>query len=249
MLRKIFISIAMLIPILSCASLAIADSAQAAAFTGRSGSGCPSFAGLTSWDCNVGPINSANDIKNGIWTIAANIFTDITVVAAYLVLGYVIYGGYLYTFSEGEPGKVMTAKKTLTQAFIGLAIVMLANVILNTIRVALGANFNADCVNAKCADPGTMATTAVQWIIGVAGIVSAIFIVYGGISYMTSSGDPSKIQRAKSMITYALIGLAVVALAQIITAFVTNTINNAQSLQINNTTIAKEVNLHENQIN
>ena len=227
MLRKFFISIAMLLPILSFATLATVHTAQAAAFTGRSGSGCPSFAGLTSWDCNVG----------------------ITVVAAYLVLGYVIYGGYLYTFSEGEPGKVMTAKKTLTQAFIGLAIVMLANVILNTIRVALGANFNADCVNAKCADPGTMATTAVQWVIGVAGVVSAIFVVYGGISYMTSSGDPGKIQRAKSMITYALIGLAVVALAQIITAFVTSTINNAQSLHINNTTIAKEVTLYENQTN
>ena len=249
MLRKFFISIAMLIPILSFATLATVHTAQAAAFTGRSGNGCPSFAGLTSWDCNVGPINSANDIKNGIWTIAANIFTDITVVAAYLVLGYVIYGGYLYTFSEGEPGKVMTAKKTLSQAFIGLAIVMLANVILNTIRVALGANFNADCVNAQCADPGTMATTAVQWVIGVAGVVSAIFVVYGGISYMTSSGDPGKIQRAKSMITYALIGLAIVALAQIITAFVTSTINKAQSLHINNTIIAKEVTLHESQTN
>lgn len=213
------------------------------------GFGCRDFLGLKSWDCNVGDINNQSDLQSGVWTIAANILVDITVIAAYLVIGYVIYGGYLYTMSSGDPTKVANGRKTLAHAFIGLAIVMLANVILNTIRIALGANFAENCIaNAgtngcyNVDTAGNMITSAISWAVGVAGFVSAIFVVYGGISYVTSSGDPGKVQKAKQMILYALIGLAIVALAEIITAFVSSTIRNANTTSfINETIVSKEV--------
>ena len=191
---------------------------------------CRNIIGFTSWDCNVN-INDQESLKTGIWVIAANILVDITVAAAYLVLGYVIYGGYQYIFSEGEAQKVANGKKTLVHAFIGLAIVMLANVILNTIRVALGgASFAGDCATSECVNPGVMIGSAIQWVIGVAGVVSVIFVVYGGIAYISSAGDPSKLQKAKQSIIYALIGLAIVALSEVITLFVTNLIKDSASL-------------------
>ena len=203
--------------------------------------GCYNFGGLISWACNV-TISDQDSLKSGIWTIAANIATDITIVAAYLVIGFVIYGGYLYISSSGDPNKVAAGKKTLTQAFIGLAIVMLANVILNSIRAALGVSFtdSTNCATSACANPGTIVTNAIQWVIAVAGIVAAVFVIIGGISYATSSGNPDKLKEAKRTITYALIGLVIVALAEIITAFVSNTIKNAA--YTNNITISKEVN-------
>ena len=207
-----------------------------------------SFLGLVSWDCNTNfnnpsSIPTESDITNGIWIIVTNIITDITVIAAYLVLGYVIYGGYLYTMSGGDPGKVASGKKTLTHAFAGLAIVMGATIIMNTIRIALSANFSANCATSNCvANPGLMVTSVIQWVVGVIGFVAAIFVVYGGITYIISSGDPGKVKKAKDIILYAVIGLVIVALAEIITAFVSNTINNAsKSAYINQTTISKEV--------
>jgi len=75
--------------------------------------------------------------------------------------------------------------------------------------------------------------------------VAAAFIVYGGILYITSSGDPQKTQRAKQTILYSIIGLAIVALAEIITAFVSNTINNSMGgvtpEPINKHIISKEI--------
>ena len=212
-----------------------------------------SFLGLVAWNCNTNlgdPSSSKtpkeSELVNGIWTIVANIITDITVIAAYLVLGYVIYGGYLYTMSGGEPGKVAAGKKTLAHAFIGLAIVLSATVIMNTIRIALNANFAANCtVKGQCgANPGLMVTSAIQWTIGFIGIVAVIFVVYGAITYITSSGDPGKVKKAKDMILYAIIGLVIVALAEIITSFVSGAINDAnkKAYIINNqTTISKEV--------
>lgn len=207
---------------------------------------CTTTLGFTPWSCGV-VIEEDEDegyeesLKKNTWQIAANVATNITVAAAYLVLGYVIYGGYLYTFSSGDPSKVATGKKSLYQAFLGLAIVLLAYVIMNSIRFALlGTDGNlGNCMPidastgsidesaVSCVNASDVITGAINWATAIAGIISAIFVIYGGISYSTSAGDPGKLQKAKSMITYALIGLAIVALAQIITAFVTGIINNA----------------------
>ncbi|MBR3322181.1 hypothetical protein IKG05_00870 [Candidatus Saccharibacteria bacterium] len=236
---------ALVICILATAILAISPITPAFAdgFTGRTGNDCQGFLGLTSWDCNVN-INDEASLSSGIWTIVANVFTDITVITAYLILGYIIYGGYLYIFSGGDPGKVATGKKTLNQAFIGFAIVISANIILNTIRIVLIQNGSLiNCATTSCADPSSMAQSAINWIIAISGVVCVIFVVGGGIQYTTSAGDPNKLQKAKNMILYALIGLAIVALAEIITVFISNTVRSAEEAALINPRKESYVNL------
>lgn len=63
-------------------------------------------------------------------------------------------------------------------------------------------------------------------MIGIAGVVSAIFLVIGGVGYITSSGDANKLQKSKNTITYALIGLAIVGLSEIIVSVVSGIISN-----------------------
>lgn len=239
LIKKFFVLCAVILSVSAVISLTLPEQTYA--------DDCRYFLGMVSWDCNSGLTDGTSvdeeSLTNGILVVGSNIFSDITVAAAYLVLGYVIYGGYQYTFSGGEPSKVISGKKALYQAFMGLAIVMSANIILTTIRVAFGVKFSADCVTAECASPDTIAINAVHWVVAVAGIISAIFIVYGGITYATSYGDPGKLKQGRNMITYALIGLAIVALAEIITAFVSNMIREANDTSlVNQTTIAKELN-------
>ena len=52
------------------------------------------------------------------------------------------------------------------------------------------------------------------------GIVAVIMIILGGYKYITSSGDSSNIQSAKNTILFAIVGLIIVAMAQVITGFV-----------------------------
>lgn len=196
---------------------------------------CRNFLGMVSWDCHTGltEAKSTEDIQKGVWVAVANVATDITVIAAYLVLGYVVYGGYLYMLANGDSGKVASGKKTLTRALTGLVIVVCANVILNTIRIVLGnANLSADCIsssNSECvSDPGDMVVNVIGWVVGMAGVVAIIFIVIGGIGYTTSAGDANKLAKAKKTILYALIGLAIAGLAQVITAFVSSMIYDAK---------------------
>ncbi|MBR2994445.1 hypothetical protein IKF32_00805 [Candidatus Saccharibacteria bacterium] len=59
----------------------------------------------------------------------------------------------------------------------------------------------------------TVITAILNSIIGVAGLVAVIYIIIGGINYMTSAGDTSKVEKAKKTILYAVIGLVICVLA------------------------------------
>lgn len=227
-LKKIVLFLGIIAAISTTSNLISSNSVSARGF----GSCDPTFAGLVPWDCQVGEMTNEDALVSNIATIATNILTDLTVIAAYLILGYVIYGGYLYMFSSGDPAKAMAGKKTLTQAFIGLAIVLSAYTIFSAIRIALVGNQALACdqfTGSGCVDGGDMIVNLIQWVVGIGGAVAAIFIVVGAWGYITSNGDPGKLQKAKTTILYAIIGLVIVALAEVITAFVSNLVREANA--------------------
>ena len=50
----------------------------------------------------------------------------------------------------------------------------------------------------------------------IAGVAALIMLVWGGITYIASSGDAEQTSRAKKTIIYALVGLVVIAAGQAI---------------------------------
>lgn len=52
-----------------------------------------------------------------------------------------------------------------------------------------------------------------NWIISIFFVVATIFIIMAGFKYVTAGGDSAKIDEAKHMLTYAIIGIAVGLLA------------------------------------
>lgn len=69
---------------------------------------------------------------------------------------------------------------------------------------------------------GNTITTVVNLLSVVAGVAAVIMIIVGGLRYVTSGGKDESVKSAKNTILYAIIGLVVVALAQIIVHFVIN---------------------------
>ena len=67
----------------------------------------------------------------------------------------------------------------------------------------------------------------------VVGFIAIIMMIYGGFKYITSSGDSGNVTAAKNTIMYALIGLVVVALAQVIVKFVLAKASNASANVVN----------------
>lgn len=58
------------------------------------------------------------------------------------------------------------------------------------------------------------------FITAVAGLAAVIFIMLAGFKYITSGGEPAKVESAKSTLIYAVVGLVVIALAYSIVSLV-----------------------------
>lgn len=56
----------------------------------------------------------------------------------------------------------------------------------------------------------------------VVGAVAVVMIIIGGFRYIVSGGDSGNVTSAKNTILYAIVGLVIVAFAQIIVNFVIN---------------------------
>ena len=54
------------------------------------------------------------------------------------------------------------------------------------------------------------------WIMGILAAVATLFLVIGGLRYITAGGDPSEIERAKGNLKSALLGYALAVLAPIL---------------------------------
>jgi hypothetical protein len=73
-------------------------------------------------------------------------------------------------------------------------------------------------------DASERVNTIIRLIINIfsliVGVISVVMIIIGGLKYITSGGDSGNVSGAKNTILYAVIGLVVVALAQVIVRFV-----------------------------
>ncbi|MEO7364524.1 MAG: pilin [Candidatus Saccharimonadales bacterium] len=63
-------------------------------------------------------------------------------------------------------------------------------------------------------------SAAVKILSYIVGIAAIIMVIVAGLKYIASGGDSGKISSAKNTLVYALIGLAIAALAQFLVHFV-----------------------------
>jgi hypothetical protein len=88
---------------------------------------------------------------------------------------------------------------------------------------ALGAAVNGDGTCDEPADSPSLTgalEAALNILSIVAAVIAVILIIIGGLKYITSQGDSGSTSSARSTIIYAVVGLIIVALAQVIVNFV-----------------------------
>ena len=73
------------------------------------------------------------DNISDVWLIVAAIIEILIRIAGIFAVAFVMYGGFRYITSQAEPDAVNKARQTIISALIGLAIAVLASVIINFI--------------------------------------------------------------------------------------------------------------------
>lgn len=67
---------------------------------------------------------------------------------------------------------------------------------------------------------------AIDFFIYFSVFVAVVLIVVAGYMFITSAGDPEKVQRAQKVITGAIVGMVIVFLARMIVGFVFDVLQN-----------------------
>lgn len=62
--------------------------------------------------------------------------------------------------------------------------------------------------------------TIINLLSVIVGVIAVVMIIVGGLRYITSGGSDSSVTSAKNTILYAVIGLIIVALSQVIVRFI-----------------------------
>jgi uncharacterized membrane protein len=101
-------------------------------------------------------------------------------------------------------------------------------------RDAVCEGLGAATGGAGCEEPagestlnGTV-TNAINIISLVVAVIAVIMVIVGGLKYITSQGESAGTAGAKNTIIYAIVGLIIVALAQLIVRFVVNRVTTDQ---------------------
>ena len=153
------------------------------------------------YTCEMKTPNGDAEVKAYVWTIALNIVGMVLGIVGYLAVGLVMWGGIQYMTAQGEPTKLAKGKKTIFNSVIGLVIVMTASIISGAI---------SGIVSGAASGGGNFVAGIFNRVFFWSGIVAVIMIVYGGIQYITSTGNPAGLAKAKNTILYSIVGLLIV---------------------------------------
>jgi hypothetical protein len=102
------------------------------------------------------------------------------------------------------------------------SLVYAANPAKNAVQCGANSAAGEDC-NTTPNTNGNLNNTiqqVVNILTSLVGIVAVVMIIIGGYRYMTSSGDPNRVASAKNTLLYAIIGIIIAVLAQVIVKFV-----------------------------
>lgn len=70
----------------------------------------------------------------------------------------------------------------------------------------------------------TIIQAVLGWILMIAGALAVIYLVYGGILYITAGGDAEKATKGRTALINAIIGIVIILLSFVIVRWVGNII-------------------------
>ncbi|HEY4524636.1 MAG TPA: hypothetical protein VJK26_02060 [Patescibacteria group bacterium] len=71
--------------------------------------------------------------------------------------------------------------------------------------------------------------SVINWILVLAGALAVIYLVYGGILYITAGGDAEKATKGRTALVNAIIGIVIIILAFLIVVWVNRLINTGRT--------------------
>jgi hypothetical protein len=150
-----------------------------------------------------------NPLKyNTVQDVFGGLLTALRGVLIILALIFIVIGALLYITSAGDQKQISIAKAAIYAALIGLAIALAAPSFLKEIYLILDPKSTGEAVSAA-PTLAAILLNVLNFLLGVIGILALIMLIIGALTMISSTGDEKQIDGGKSMVKYAIIGIAI----------------------------------------
>jgi hypothetical protein len=150
-----------------------------------------------------------------IGTVFCNLICFLASIGPALCALVMLYGGLRYVTSADDPEARASARNIITNALIGLIIIMIAIPLVNIVISDVLTEVTCYCF--EDIDPaeqiGRILCNFICFIATIAPAICALVMLYGGLKWITSGDDTGARNAAKNTIIAALIGIIFVMLA------------------------------------
>lgn len=164
------------------------------------------------FNASTGGGDFKNPISAGsISALLTNILNKLKGIIITLCVIFIIIGGIMYMLSAGNEKTITRAKACVSGAIIGLVLALGAPVFLKEILSIFGGatgTLNASQLSSY-PDLKTVVTRVLSLLLSILGTVAIISLVIGGGMYLTSYGNDGRIQTAKKVLTYSILGIVI----------------------------------------
>lgn len=100
----------------------------------------PWYTGLTDGNCQIVAISDQQggvSMETFVLTVVFNVIDMLLQLVVYVAVGFVIYGGFIFLTSGGSPERATAARKTITNALIGVVIGIASVALVNMVGGAI----------------------------------------------------------------------------------------------------------------
>jgi len=162
-----------------------------------------------------------NPLKFGtVNELLTGVLGAIQAIMASLAVLFIVIGAVIYMTSGGNSGRIELAKNAIWAAIIGLALALAAPSFLAEI-------YNVLAPGSPEAGASALTLTAIilnvlKFLLSIVGILAVTMLVAGGLMYMLSGGDQSRLETGKKIVLYAIIGLVVALVSLVIVTQIAN---------------------------
>jgi hypothetical protein len=192
------------------------------------------FGGQLSSTANV--IDSDHTMQN-LDVLIVNMIKAVMSLLGIILLILIIYAAFLWMTAAGNAPQVAKAKTILTNAIIGLILVMTAYGITLFVVTALSGgdtgtlagnlDTSGESTNLSDQSFGVILGSLISSFLGILGIIFLLLTLYSGFLWMTAAGNPTQVDKAKRLMTQAIIGLVIMLSSYGVTRFVINQLDDA----------------------
>lgn len=174
------------------------------------------LAPLTPAECGPLGIECAGegDTPTALSQTILTVLIGLLVLVGVIALIFVIYGGLKYITSGGDEAGAKEGKKAVQYAIMGIIIIGIAGIIVNFALNAVGLPNLGGPANLPA-----QLLTIINIFMGLLGVIALVFVVIGGLKYVTSAGDQGVAEEGKKAVQYAVTGLLIIGAAAIIVNF------------------------------